>query len=34
MKEMVFYSLETDTVYQNIPLPIKGDGKMVKAKFS
>lgn len=30
MREMVFYSLETDTVFQNIPFPIKGDGKIVQ----
>lgn len=30
VREIAFYSLETDTVFQNVPFPIKGDGKMVQ----
>lgn len=30
IREMVFYSLDTDTVFQNVAFPIKGDGKVVQ----
>lgn len=30
IREMVFYSLDTDTVFKNVPFPVKGDGKIVQ----